>query len=55
MEITNITNTDSTGFTNQDYTSQDGELLNSLIVNQELTRMFDCFVVFKIDITNAQD
>ena len=35
MEITNITNTDSTEFINQDYTSQDGELLNSLVVNQE--------------------
>ena len=35
MEITNITNIDSTEFTNQDYNSQDDSLLNSLVVNQE--------------------
>jgi hypothetical protein len=35
MEITNISNIDSAEFTNQDYTPQDGELLNSLVINQE--------------------
>ena len=35
MEITNITNIDATGFSNQDYSTQDGSLLNSLVINQE--------------------
>jgi hypothetical protein len=35
MEITNITNIDATEFSNQDYSTQDGSLLNSLVINQE--------------------
>ena len=35
MEITNITNIDSTEFINQDYSVQDSSLLNSLVINQE--------------------
>jgi hypothetical protein len=35
MEITNISNIDSAQFTNQDYTTKDGSLLNSLNVSKE--------------------
>lgn len=35
MEITNTSQINSTEFTNQDYTPQDGLLLNSLVVNKE--------------------
>lgn len=35
MEITNISNINSTEFTNQDYNSKDEKLLNSLVISQE--------------------
>ena len=35
MEITNISKTDSSNLTNQDYTTQDESLLNSLVINKE--------------------
>ena len=35
MEITNISRTNSSNLTNQDYTTQDESLLNSLVINKE--------------------